>query len=87
LLRKVSKAFILPIVVAVQEDLILDVVDDVGLTTEELLETKVFINSSDDNTSTLGGYKFFSKGLTLGVNFTNILQAFLCTKVFYSAFL
>jgi hypothetical protein len=39
---------------------------DVGLNAEEVSDTKVFVNSSDENTSSLGGYKF-SKGFLIGV--------------------
>jgi hypothetical protein len=39
---------------------------DVNLSKEMVTSTKAFINSSDENTSSFGGYKF-SKGFLIGL--------------------
>ena len=39
---------------------------DVGLDADEITFTKTFINSSDENTSSLGGYKF-TNGYLIGI--------------------
>jgi hypothetical protein len=44
---------------------------DIDLSTERATSTKVFINCSDEDTSSYGGYKF-SKGFLIGFpNFMN----------------
>ena len=61
-----------------QEVLIREVMRDVGLDADSVASTKTFINSSDDNTSSLGGYKF-SQGYLIGMpNYMNYSS----TKVF-----
>jgi hypothetical protein len=48
-----------------QELLIREVMADVSLDAEKVTATTAFINSSDEKTSSLGGYKL-SKGFLLG---------------------
>ena len=52
--------------VVLQEALILKVMEDFELDPEEVSETMAFINSYDEDTSSLGGYKL-STGFLIGL--------------------
>ena len=58
-----------------QESLICDVMEDVGLDAKQESLTKAFIAKYDENAASLGGYKY-SKGFMIGIpqlmNFSSI---------------